>query len=243
MKIIISPAKTMKEGSAPVRDLPSFLERTELLKEEMRAMSTPQLMSVYGCSEKIAEENRIRFADMNLKENCMPALERYTGLQYRHIGWDTLSQKEKDYLQDTLRVLDAFYGILKPYDGIVSYRMDMKTRVEADGTKDLYEFWGDLPSRDLQNATVINLASNEFYTMVKPYLAPKDVITCSFVRMKDGKLKTQSTLAKSARGEMVRWMAEKRIEDPAGLKRFDRMDLVFDPEHSGDRHYIFRVKD
>lgn len=242
MKIIISPAKTMKEGSAPVRDLPSFLERTELLKEEMRAMSTPQLMSVYGCSEKIAEENRLRFADMNLKKNCMPALERYTGLQYRHIGWDTFSQKEKDYLQDTLRVLDAFYGILKPYDGIVSYRMDMKTRAEADGTKDLYEFWRELPARELQNETVINLASNEFYTMVKPYLAPKDVITCSFVRMKDGKLKTQSTLAKSARGEMVRWMAQNAVSRPEDLVHFAWEKLRFFEEASDRRHYVFAEK-
>lgn len=239
MKIIISPAKTMMAGSGPWRDLPRLMDRTAILLEEMKQMSTAQLKSVYGCSEKIAAENAERFSGMDLRANLMAAAERFTGLQYRHLGWQSLKEEERDYLQDHLRVLCAFYGILKPYDGIVSYRMDMLTRVEADGAADLYAFWKDLPAESLQGETVINLASNEFADAVLPYLPERNVITCGFYREKDGKRKMQSTLAKSARGEMVRWMAENRIEDPADLKGFDRLNLRFDPEYSDAHHFSF----
>ncbi len=240
MKIIISPSKTMQEGHGPYTSLPAFLSRTSVLLEELREKSTAQLMSIYGCNEKIAETNAHRFAKMKLDKDLMKAIERYTGLQYRHIDYMGLDDGAKQYLEDHLRILSAFYGILSPEDGIVSYRLDFNSKVEIGQKQNLYAFWKDYAARNLKGEVIVNLASTEFAKLVIPFVSPKDVFTCEFGRVKDGKFRTMSTLAKSARGEMVRWMAVNRIEQAEDLIHFRGMNLTYDESLSNAHKFVFR---
>lgn len=242
MKIIISPAKTMQEGSGPYTDLPAYLSRTSVLLSELKEKSAAQLMNIYGCSESIAGTNAKRFAKMDLHKELMKAIERYTGMQYRHIDYKSLDDDAKQYLQTHLRILSAFYGLLCPEDGIVAYRLDFNSRLEVARTRNLYGFWEDFIARDFKGEKVVNLASNEFAKLVIPYLSPKEVITCEFGKVQDGRFKTASTLAKSARGEMVRWMALNKIENTEDLRNFHEMNLVYDADLSNAHKFVFVEK-
>ena len=242
MKIIISPAKTMQEGSGSYTALPAYLSRTSVLLTDLREKSVAQLMRIYGCSESIASTNAKRFAKMNLHQELMKAIERYTGLQYRHIDYKSLDDASKQYLEEHLRILSAFYGMLCPEDGIVAYRLDFNSKLEVGRTRNLYGFWEDFIARDFKGEKVINLASSEFSKLVVPYLSPKEVITCEFGRIQDGKFKTASTLAKSARGEMVRWMAVNKVEHVEDLKNFSEMHLSYDESLSNAHTFVFVEK-
>lgn len=242
MKIIISPAKTMQEGSGSYTDLPAYLSRTSVLLAELKEKSTAQLMNIYGCSESIASTNAKRFAKMDLQQELMKAIDRYTGMQYRHIDYKSLDDNAKQYLQTHLRILSAFYGVLQPEDGIVAYRLDFNSKLETGRKKNLYAFWEDHIAHYFKGETIINLASHEFAKLVIPYLSPKEVITCEFGRVQDGRFKTASTLAKSARGEMVRWMAVNRIGKVEELRNFHEMNLVFDESLSNAHTFVFVEK-
>ena len=195
MKIIISPAKTVKEGQGQYGSLPQFLIQAEQIRKEVICKDVPALMQMWGCSEKIAEVNQKRFAEMNLSENLMCAIERYTGMQYQSLDYDSLDETQKTYIRKHVLIPDAFYGMLKADDGIVPYRMDFHAQIQINGHKDLYEYWNDLPASLIEDDLLINLASEEYAKAVVPYYHGKTV-DIRFMQNKNGKLRSASTLAK-----------------------------------------------
>lgn len=238
MKILISPAKTVMEGEGPYDTLPSFLSETETILQEMRLKSIAELQEMFACSTKIAAVNQTRYQNMNLHEHLMPAWQRYTGMQYRNLDVSTLSDDAKVYLKQHLRILSAFYGILRPTDGITAYRMDFNTYVKVQGYRNLYEYWKDLPYSTVWNEQLICLASDEYAKLITPYVRNGQMITIRFVQMKNGKTVSASTLAKQARGRFVRFMAENAIEEVEALKEF-REGFTFAPELSDDNVLTF----
>ena len=141
-----------------------------------------------------------------------------------------------------MRILSGFYGLLRPFDGVTPYRLEMQARLPVDGCRDLYQFWGDRMARQLASETdlVLNLASKEYSKAVEPHL-PKSVrfITCTFGAWKGGKVIEKGTQCKMARGEMVRWLAERNIADAADVQAFDRLDYQFQPSLSTEKHKVF----
>ena len=148
--------------------------------------------------------------------------------------------KETDYIQEHLRILSGFYGVLKPFDGIVPYRLEMQAKASHAG--DLYRFWGDKLYREVTGGDhfILNLASKEYSRCVERYLTPEDTyLTCVFGEIADGKVKQKGTLAKMARGEMVRWLAENQVEEAEQIRRFDRLGYQFVEELSSEREFVF----
>ena len=244
MKIIISPAKKMREdldGFAP-EGLPVFLPRTERLLEAMRAMSPRALQVLWKCNGAIAALNVERLARMDLRRNLTPAVLAYEGIQYRYLAPGVLERGELDYLRDHLRILSGFYGLLAPFDGVVPYRLEMGARLAMDGCRDLYAFWGDALARALAEGTdlVLNLASREYSRAVAPHLPPAvKLLTCVFGEESNGKIVEKGTLCKMARGEMVRWLAQNRVERPEDVRRFEALGYRYAPEHSTETQLVF----
>lgn len=244
MKIIIAPAKKMRTDtdSLPWRDLPVFLQRTQQLLDRLRGMTYEQLKALWNCNDKIAAQNAERVAHMDLRENLTPALLAYDGIQYRYMAPGVFTDGEYSYVQEHLRILSGFYGILRPFDGVTPYRLEMQAKLRMGEAKDLYAFWGDAIARELTEGTdcVVNLASKEYSQAVAPWL-PEEVrlITCAFGEEKNGKVIEKGAQCKMARGEMVRWMAENRVTDPENLKAFDRLRYRFAPEYSGEDTLVF----
>jgi len=146
------------------------------------------------------------------------------------------------YVQEHLRILSGFYGVLKPMDGVTPYRLEMQAKANIGGRKNLYDFWGDRLYEEVRDDSgiIINLASKEYSKCIEKYLQKEDTyITCTFCEMVNGKPVQKGTYAKMARGEMVRFMAEHQIEDVEEIKKFDRLGYVFREDLSKKSEYVF----
>ena len=244
MRIIISPAKKMKvdTDSLPWVDLPVFLDRTEELCAVLQSMSYDQLKKLWKCNDQIAELNVERLQHMELRSQLTPALLAYEGIQYQYMAPGVFSRKEFDYVQERLRILSGFYGVLRPFDGVTPYRLEMQAKLKTDEAKDLYNYWGDSIARNLfsESNCIINLASKEYSISVSKHL-PESVrfLTCVFGEEKDGKIIEKGTMCKMARGEMVRFMAEHQITESEQIRSFDRLNYRYSQERSDENTYVF----
>jgi len=244
MRIIISPAKKMNvdTDSFPYRDLPAFLQKTQELARILQSMSDMELKKLWKCNDQIADLNIRRLQNMDLHNRLTPALLAYEGIQYQYMAPGVFTERAIRYVQEHLRILSGFYGILKPFDGVTPYRLEMQAKLRAGECRDLYAYWGDSLANALLNETdcIINLASKEYSVCISRYL-PENIrfITCVFGEEKDGKVIEKGTMCKMARGEMVRYMAENQIENPEQIKSFDRMNYRFDAARSDEKKFVF----
>ena len=248
MKIIISPAKKMNidNDSLVYQDLPVFLNQTELLCKRLKEMSYAELKALWKCNDKIAALNVERLQHMDLRKNLTPAILSYEGIQYQYMAPSVFTVDEFSYIQDHLRILSGFYGVLRPFDGVVPYRLEMQAKLPMGEAKDLYSFWGDSLANHLFAETdcIINLASKEYSLCVSKYLPEKiRFISCIFGEWKDGKIIEKGTICKMARGEMVRYMAENQIEEPERIKEFSILNYQYSIEHSDNNTYVFLVQE
>ena len=244
MKIIISPAKKMRTDtdSLPYQELPQFLPQTGELCRILQSMSDTELKKLWKCNDQIAALNIQRLQNMDLHNRLTPAVLAYEGIQYQYMAPGVFTEQAFQYVQEHLRILSGFYGILKPFDGVTPYRLEMQAKLRAGECRDLYAYWGDSLAKALFSETncIINLASKEYSVCVSKYL-PENVrfITCVFGEEKAGKVMEKGTMCKMARGEMVRFMAENQIVDPEKIKSFDRLGYRFAPTHSDDNLFVF----
>lgn len=244
MRIIISPAKKMKvdTDSFPYRDLPVFLSNTEEICGELRSMSYEELKKLWKCNDQIAQLNVRRLQDMDLYNRLTPAVLAYEGIQYQYMAPGVFTDQEFGYIQEHLRILSGFYGILRPFDGVTPYRLEMQAKLKIGECKDLYAYWGDRLAQTLcaESNCILNLASREYSICVSKYLPDTArFITCVFGEENDGKVIEKGTMCKMARGEMVRFMAQYQIENPDQIKSFDRLNYRFDESRSDDSTYFF----
>ena len=226
----------------PYFDMPVFMEDTEKIMGWMKELSYSEAKKLWACNDKIAEQNYERFAHMDLYQRLTPAILSYEGIAYQYMAPSVFEYGEFDYVQEHLRILSGFYGVLRPMDGVTPYRLEMQAKAKIGGTKNLYEYWGGRLYQEVldDSRIIINLASKEYSKCIEKYLIPEDTyITCVFGEFVGEKIVQKGVYAKMARGEMVRFMAEKHIFDPIQMKAFDRLDYRFREDLSSDREYIF----
>ena len=242
MKIIISPAKKMINSNDDFlpESIPVFLTETQSLLDEIRTYTKEELKNVLECNDQLLNLNHERFQAMNLNRNTSCALMSYVGLQYQHMGSQLFSLEEIDYLQNTLRILSGFYGILKPMDGIVPYRLEMQAKLKSTN---LYDFWNRKLYDELtkEDDLILNLASKEYSQCIKSY--QKDnvtIIDVDFVCEHKGKLTTKATEAKMCRGSMVRFCAIHQIKDIKELLSFSEYGYSYDSEISSETKLVFK---
>lgn len=244
MQIIIAPTKKMiiNTNDFDIQDMPLYMEETRQILEEMRTLDYDQAKTMWHCSDKLARPNYDWLQTMDIDQQLTPAILGYTGIQYQYMAPDLFTAPALAYVQENLRILSGFYGILRPFDGVVPYRLEMQSRIRVAGTKNLYEFWGERLYRALRfnQGPVLNLASKEYAQAISPYLKPDDqLIDVVFGSQVAGKLKIKATLAKMARGEMVRYLAENNVHDIEGVTHFDHPDWDFDAGQSTSKRLVF----
>ena len=243
MQIIISPAKKMvTDDGLAWKALPVFLEQAEELKERLQSLSYEEVKALWKCNDEIARLNYQRFSQMELRQNLTPAILSYEGIQYQYMAPGVFSQDCLDYIQEHLFILSGFYGVLRPLDGITPYRLEMQAKLSAPDYTDLYQFWGDRLCRKVseEDRVILNLASQEYARCIWPFLKPEDrFVTCVFGERKNGKIIQKGTLAKMARGEMVRFLAETKAQQPEDAMAFDRLGFRYHEELSRDKEFVF----
>lgn len=213
MRIIISPSKKMRvdTDSFACTELPAFLDEAERLKDWISGLTYEQQKALWACNDQIARQNADRFAHMDLRKNLTPAILAYDGIQYTYMAPAVFEDGQYEYVQEHLRILSGFYGVLKPMDGVVPYRLEMQAKTSVDQYKNLYDFWGGCLYREVRDESgiIINLASKEYSRCLEKYMQPEDrFITCIF-------------------GE------------PEQIKAFNWSGYHFDPDRSSDTDFVF----
>ncbi|HCX65433.1 MAG TPA: peroxide stress protein YaaA [Eubacteriaceae bacterium] len=237
MKIIVSPAKKMKRDTdfLSCKQLPLFLEKSEKLFTLLKKKSYNELKALWKCNDSLATLNFNRLQDTNLYEAVTPAIIAFQGIQYQYMGTDVFTTRQYAYLENHLRILSGLYGILRPFDGVQPYRLEMQSRLQGESFHSLYEFWNDRIAKQIQSEThtILNLASKEYSKTISRHLQ-KDIkfVTCVFGEIRDGKVIEKGTLAKMARGEMVRFLAENEIVSLKDVPSFDRLGYTFSESFS-----------
>lgn len=231
--------------SLPWQDLPFFLAKTESLCNTLQNMDYDALKKLWKCNDQIAALNVRRLKEMHLRQNLTPAVLAYEGIQYQYMAPNVFTTEEYGYIQEHLRILSGFYGILRPFDGVTPYRLEMQAKLKTCDSKDLYSYWGTSLADHLFKETecIINLASKEYSICISKHLQPGiRFITCIFGEEINGKIIEKGTMCKMARGEMVRYMAEKQIKNPEEIQSFSRLDYTFAPSRSNKDTYVFLKK-
>ena len=244
MKIIISPAKKMKADSdfPVIVDTPQFMKETEQLLEYLRGLSYTQAKEIWKCNDNIAKLNYERIQKMNLYADLTPAILSYEGIQYQYMGPGVFTSTEFDYIEEHLLILSGFYGMLRPFDAVKPYRLEMQSKIQLGELGSLYDFWGKKLADEIfsQSNCIINLASKEYSRCISEYIDESiKFVSCIFGEMKEKRVIEKGTQVKMARGEMVRFMAENKIENAEEIKFFDRLGYSYNDNLSDDSKYVF----
>lgn len=244
MRILLSPAKKMREGAdfLPPRTRPALLEQAARLADYLRSLAYPDLKGILACNDQIASLNYRRYQDMDLSRPGMPALLSYDGIQYQYMAPHLFTREQYDYVQDHVRVLSGLYGVLRPFDGVVPYRLELGARFRTDFCASLYDYWGDTLCRTAAEGdpVLLNLASEEYAKGVRPWAAREiALIDVVFGELEGDRLVEKGVYVKMARGEMVRFLAERGAERPEEAQAFDRMGYRYAPERSQPNRYVF----
>ena len=253
MLMVISPAKTL-DFESPLATKrytqPALLDESQKLIKVARQLSPADIGSLMHISDKLAVLNAERFNDWQPEftpDNARQAILAFKGDVYTGLQAETFSEKQFDFAQQHLRMLSGLYGLLRPLDLMMPYRLEMGIKLANPVGKDLYSFWGDTLTEALNAAlaeqgdnVLINLASDEYFKAVKPKLLNGEIIKPVFLDEKNGKFKVISFYAKKARGLMSRYIIENQLTKPAQLKKFDIDGYSYDADSSSEHELVFK---
>ncbi|CUI57844.1 peroxide stress protein YaaA [Cognatishimia activa] len=250
MLVVVSPAKRLDwDPVAQDTTTPALHDEAEKLVKTTRNLTLGDLQKLMHLSPDLAKLNRDRFKAFEMEPDdfaTRPAMYAFAGDTYVGLEAKTLDPEEITWAQDHLRILSGLYGVLRPLDAIQPYRLEMGSRLKTRRGKNLYEFWRDELSKnlnaqaeDLGTDTLVNCASQEYFGAVDPTALKLRVITPVFMELKNGKPKIVSFFAKKARGSMARFMIQKRITEAENLKDFDLGGYAYQPDMSEGDKWVF----
>lgn len=245
LQVIISPAKQMRvtQDAFSVKGIPPFAHQTARLHQALLSIESKggagDLQGLWNVSDKLLAScmdtlhefapvlREADLADPAIARRISPAVMSYHGIQYQSMAPEVMDSAQLAWLQSHLWILSGLYGCVRPFHAVEPYRLEMGAKLAVDDACDLYAFWGDKLARTIapagSNTTIVNLASVEYAKAVLSHLAADvTVVTCLFGEgVRNGKPIQRSTASKKARGSMVRWMAENKLEDASRLTAFD----------------------
>ncbi|MEM7543271.1 MAG: peroxide stress protein YaaA [Pseudomonadota bacterium] len=252
MLFVISPAKTLDfETPPPVAKttMPDFLGDSAKLIRALKKLDASEIRSLMGISEQLASLNKQRYQSWRAKYDdtkARPAATAFRGDVYQGLEADSLSARDWTFAQKHLRILSGLYGVLRPLDLILPYRLEMGSALEVGRQSNLYDFWGpklalalNEQARAAKSRALVNLASNEYFRAVDQPSLDLDVITPVFKDYKSGQYKIVSFYAKKARGWMARYIIDNRIKRADDLTGFNTGGYAYDPKQSDDRTLVF----
>lgn len=247
MLILISPAKIMRQnGVRAPQCIPYFQNSSKRILEELKQLDIPAYMKLMKVKEAVASENKQRYEQLKFDMDGTCAMETYDGMQFRSMQMNTANEQTWSYVQEHVCILSGFYGVLHPLDSIYPYRLEMQATLAIDETTNLYHFWKDALAKYIHEvcskrhyAHIINLMSKEYEKSIRPYINPTMWVDIVFYIEKYGVYKSESTQAKKARGQMVRWISDHACRNINEIKAFDVDGYVYSDVHSDDQKLVF----
>ena len=250
MKILLSPAKSLDYKS----DLPTpktsegcFLNEAQYLNNILKEKSPKELSELMNISSSLGELNYQRNNSWSLpfsQKNARQSIYAFSGDVYRGLDSYTVEEGKIDFMQNSVRIISGLYGLLKPLDLIQPYRLEMGTKMPVNDNKNLYEYWRQKITSQLNNELaddepVLNLASNEYFKAIDSKVVKTDIYTANFKQLKNGEYKTIAIFSKKARGMMTRFIIDNNITDVNDLKSFNYDGYMFHESLSSEREFIF----
>lgn len=253
MLYLLSPAKSLDEKplTNPVyHSMPRLLSSSTVLADSLKQLSSNQIGQLMGISEQLSELNHRRYQQWvpvyGAEQGGKQAVLAFNGDVYEGLDASTLEKASLEYAQDHLRILSGLYGVLRPMDMILPYRLEMGCSLQVGPHKNLYAFWGDkltsLLLEDLQASgypVIVNLASNEYFKAIKSKQVPCRIITPVFKERKGDRYQVVSFYAKRARGLMARFAMQHRIDEPEALKAFQEEGYAYQEQLSSADEWTF----
>ena len=244
MKVIITPAKRMKDDITylEAKSSPVFLKDTEILLKELKKLSVSKVKQLLKCSDKIAFEAYTNYQKIDLKKNTVPAILSYEGIQYDNLAAHIFTIEDYEFSNKYIRILSGFYGVLRPFDGVVPYRLELNNKLSFGKYRNLYEFWGNKMYLELikDDKEILDLGAKQYTRILRKYL-DDDVryVKCYFIEKVNDEYKEIGVYVKQARGEMVRYIVKNRITTFDSIKHFNGLGYRFCLEKSDSQNYIF----
>lgn len=252
MLTIISPAKKLDYSQLSedrAHTQPLLLEHSEQLLKDLRLLSPKDICSLMGLSDKLGALNYERFQEWQTPfstDNAKQAILAFKGDVYQGLDADNMNADELNWAQDNLRILSGLYGLLRPLDLMQPYRLEMGTKFANQRGANLYQFWGDIITNQLNKllsaspkSVLINLASNEYFKSVQANNLNAEIITPVFMDQKGDKYKIISFFAKRARGLMSAFIIKNKITDAQQLKTFNVDGYSFNSAMSDSNKWVF----
>ena len=253
MLFLLSPAKSLDyetpAGELP-HSLPLFAKQSAQLIKLLKVKSPQEIASLMDLSDALAGLNVARYQAWRTTftpHNAKQAVLAFNGDVYEGLDAKSLQPADLDWAQDRLCILSGLYGVLRPLDWIQPYRLEMGTALANEAGSNLYQFWGPRLAKHLNerlkadaSPVVVNLASQEYFKAVERKTLKARVVDCVFEELRNGQYKIISFMAKRARGLMVRYAVQHRLDAPEQLAGFDLEGYVFDPESSRPDRMVFR---
>jgi len=226
-----------------------FIKSAEILANKAKDLTESDLKELMDISDKLAQLNRERFDRWSLpfnSSNAKQAILAFDGGVYSGLRANTFSDKDFGFAQDHLRILSGLYGILKPLDLIQPYRLEMGVSFQNPKGKNLYDFWKQSITDNLNNAlkkhpspVIINCASVEYFSAIDLSKLKGSILSIVFKEYRNGELKFISFNAKKARGLMTQYIVKNKIDDHTNIKDFNYEDYKFDSKLSEDSKFVF----
>jgi cytoplasmic iron level regulating protein YaaA (DUF328/UPF0246 family) len=250
MKILLSPAKSLDYKSVlPTSKISKacFLDEANYLNSILREKSPTELSNLMSISSNLGDLNYERNNSWQLPfspENARQSIYAFSGDVYRGLDSYTIEESKIDFMQNSVRIISGLYGLLKPLDLIQPYRLEMGTKMPVDNNKNLYEYWRQKITSQLNNELddnepVLNLASNEYFKAIDSKVVKSTVYSANFKQLKNGEYKTIAIFSKKARGMMTRFIIDNNITDLSDLKSFNYDGYLFHESLSNEKEFIF----
>ncbi len=244
MIVIISPAKKMKDDIAwmDAQGQPILLKDAKQLIKYLKTLTIPQIQKVLMCSEKIAQEAYIQYEKMRVTNIGVPAILSYEGIQYQYMAPDVFTDDQFIYVQKYIRILSGLYGVLKPLDHVMPYRLELHDKIQYQEHHSLYDFWKYKVYKEIvkEDKEVLDLASAQYSKLLYKYQTNKvRIVKCRFMEENSGICKEKGVYVKMARGSMIRWLAEENITCLDEVKKFSQDGYLYNEALSSEHEFVY----
>jgi len=253
MQIILASAKIMKDKVKSLSDInlsiPRFQSEAKSFARDMAQYSAETIAEILSCSQQIAVQNRLRYLQFFDEVPKLPAILAYHGQAYKHLRAETLNVDDLNYAQEKLWITSFLYGLLRPLDAILPYRMEGNVELPSGDGQNLYCFWKSrltdilIDTVKSDDGILVHLATEEYQHLFDWQRVRKEVhiIQPLFYVRKGGNLKMQAVWAKTCRGAMTRFIIENRIDKPEDLNAFSYEGFTYKP-NLGEPDYPHFIK-
>lgn len=247
MKIITTPAKKMTNDISYLTpaSLPVFLDVTWEILKHLKTLNVDQIKKMLRCNDSIAQAAYWNYQTMDLTKNTVPAILSYQGIQYDYLQADLLDFDDFDFLNEHLVILSGFYGVLKPLDGVVPYRLELNNYFNNGKYRSLYQLWGDMIYQELikDDHDILDLGAKQYSKIIQKYLSDDiNYVKCYFKQWQKDELKEVGVYVKMARGAMTRYLIKNKINSLEQVKNFNELGYQFAADLSNNQAYVFVKK-